>query len=436
MIIPIYMTIPRYRKKRVLPFRWLALLSTALLLSDSIPAAGATMNAFAETRAYEKQFQDVAEDAWYTPYVIKTYRLELLNGLSEYWFAPTHNISIAQTIALSARIHAQYHGKEILPAEGEWYTKYVQYAVDNQIIDNSYLSANYLDNRLCSRLDFAWILTFALPAKELTAINTIADDAIPDLPSEKEGALAVYALYGAGILTGSDKYGSFHPTETITRAEAAAIVSRMVDVSLRETFSIEPVPTLKNIQSTLPDSTISAMETRVYQENIFGAIITSNREKGAILTRENWNDFEKLIQSGIAGYMDFEPLLSVGKYIGKDPLTNVSKYSVAREEFEQWVNFSYGVTPSGASIKNNSFISYGNQGFTGEKISIQAVYPCGENTYYVRFDRRGQVAPFSLNGFGYAVLHWTDGHYQVYELGWDTEEMEPSHYIRYLSETT
>lgn len=436
MSILIYTAVPQYKKRRVSPFRWFALLSAVFLLFYSIPAAGATMNAFTETRAYQKQFQDVPEDAWYAPYVVKTYQLELLNGLSEHWFAPTHNISIAQTITLSARIHAQYHGNEISPAEGEWYTKYVQYAVNNHIIDNSYLSANYLDNRLCSRLDFAWILAFALPAKELTVVNKIDDNAIPDLSSDQEGALAVYALYGAGILTGSDKYGSFYPEETITRAEAATIVSRMVDTSLRETFSIETVPTLKDIQHTLPDSMISAMETRIYQENIFGAIITSNREKGAILTRENWNDFEKLIQSGLAGYMDFEPLLSVGKYIGKDPLTNVSKYTITKEEFQQWVNFSYGVTSSGVSIKNNSFISYGNQCFVGEKISVQAVYPCGENTYYVRFDRRGQTEPFPLNGFGYAVLHWTDGHYQVYELGWDTEEMESSHYIRYLSETS
>lgn len=43
----------------------------------------------------------------------------------------------------------------------------------------------------------------------------------------------VYALYEAGILNGVDDAGNFAPTKTLTRAEAAAMVARVLDPSLR-----------------------------------------------------------------------------------------------------------------------------------------------------------------------------------------------------------
>ncbi len=48
----------------------------------------------------------------------------------------------------------------------------------------------------------------------------------------------VLFLYRAGILTGSDWMGNFNPDSTITRAEAAAIISRIADRRLRKTFSL------------------------------------------------------------------------------------------------------------------------------------------------------------------------------------------------------
>ena len=43
---------------------------------------------------------------------------------------------------------------------------------------------------------------------------------------------------GTTILTGNDEKGTFAPLTSITRAEAAAIVSRMVDVNNRKTVSL------------------------------------------------------------------------------------------------------------------------------------------------------------------------------------------------------
>ena len=49
----------------------------------------------------------------------------------------------------------------------------------------------------------------------------------------------IYTLYNAGILTGSDAYGTFHPDDGITRAEVATIMARIIDPSQRKTFYIK-----------------------------------------------------------------------------------------------------------------------------------------------------------------------------------------------------
>lgn len=196
------------------------------------------MDSFTEQRTFSGQFADVAENAWYKPYVEKTYELGLVNGTSTNQFSPDSSITIAQTIALAARIHATYFERKIPTSGGTWYAPSAQYAVENGIIGSSLLTEAGLDALEINRLSFAWILVNALPVNEFQAINTVAEDAIPDLQMSTDGALAVYAMYEAGILTGNDAYGTFTPYSTITRVEVAAVVSRMIDPLLRKTFSI------------------------------------------------------------------------------------------------------------------------------------------------------------------------------------------------------
>ena len=70
------------------------------------------------------------------------------------------------------------------------------------------------------------------------AINIIYGKAVPDVGNIACSS-AVYKLYRAGVLTGSDVKGTFHPTSFITRAEAAAIVDRMAESNDRAIFSLK-----------------------------------------------------------------------------------------------------------------------------------------------------------------------------------------------------
>ena len=118
-----------------------------------------------------------------------------------------------------------------------WYDNYVNYAVTNGIIEKDY--ANYTQaqmNAPVTRGEFVHIFHGAEEAYK--AINTVADNAIPDVKTTDKFALEIYEFYRAGILTGSDAKGTFHSASTIKRSEAAAILLRMFEASARKSITL------------------------------------------------------------------------------------------------------------------------------------------------------------------------------------------------------
>ena len=219
---------------------FLVFVLSAALFSTTISAASGSLSNFRQTLSYmDGQFQDVASDAWYAESVKKAFELELVKGTSSISFSPAGTMTIAQTITLASRLHCIYtSGSADFEQTDIWYQVYVDYALENQII-----RAPYSDYTMpATRSEFAKIMANSLPKNALPEINSIDDDAIPDVPSTLENADYIYLLYRAGILTGSDKYGTFQPGSSITRSEVAAIVTRMADKSLRKQFVLEEKP--------------------------------------------------------------------------------------------------------------------------------------------------------------------------------------------------
>lgn len=182
-------------------------------------------------------FQDVSADAWYAGAVKSAYEMAMMNGVSESEFLVSGNVTIAQSICMAARIHSIYYndGYDFTAADGEaWYMPYVNYARANNMLAGKYdfranSGINYDQEAL--RVQFAEILSAALPDDQLTALKQTT--VIPDVPAGSGEARfeAVYQLYNAGVLNGDGE--GFKPWRTITRAEVAAVVSRMGDATLR-----------------------------------------------------------------------------------------------------------------------------------------------------------------------------------------------------------
>lgn len=187
---------------------------------------------------FSTTFRDVKASNWFYPYVVSAYEYDLLLGSNGY-FKPNSNITIAETIALASRINAIYNEKTVIFDQTEgtnWYDTYVEYATKNNII-NSSMFLNY--NKSITREDFVKVLYNSLPAKEYDALNYIKMNDIPDYKVINKYANEVYAFYNAGILTGTDRWGTFKPDKNITRAEVSTIITRLCKLTDREYFSIK-----------------------------------------------------------------------------------------------------------------------------------------------------------------------------------------------------
>lgn len=208
--------------KRVLSF----FLTLALLLTMLPGAAAVELSNFKQVNSYQAgQFSDVSSGVWFESGVKSAYELDLMTGVSDRAFAPDGKITLAQAVVMAARLHCIYNGlaQDFQQDGGAWYSSYVDFAKSVGILTQDY--ADY--NQPATRAEFASLLARALPASALESINKIPEGGIPDVNDTHPGAKEIYLLYRAGVLSGSTYSMTFRPEDSIQRAEAASIVTRM-----------------------------------------------------------------------------------------------------------------------------------------------------------------------------------------------------------------
>ena len=118
------------------------------------------------------------------------------------------------------------------PAPGKWFRDAFYYAesygLTSRLPETSVFSTGPV-----SRETFARYLTVAAGALE--PINQMTE--LPDTQDK-----TVLSLYNAGILTGTDQYGTFGGSLGLSRAEGAAMLARVLQPELRLTFTPAPLP--------------------------------------------------------------------------------------------------------------------------------------------------------------------------------------------------
>ena len=197
----------------------------------TIPSMGAmSLSCFDRLRVYQDGFSDIPASSWYYAGVRDVYEYGIMEGKNADVFDPMGSLTIAETIKIAASLHKCYYtGTMDFEPGSPWYSPYVDYALSNNILAGPY--RNY--DAAIIRSDFAAILSNALPDEAITPMNKVDDGAIPDVFESYSYGQAVYKLYRAGVLTGSDGKGTFYPGRSLTRAEAATAIMRIVDANTR-----------------------------------------------------------------------------------------------------------------------------------------------------------------------------------------------------------
>lgn len=142
---------------------------------------------------------------------------------------PSESIASVQAV-ICAAIYAD------IPSPDHWYRDVVYTAHQLGLKDGavtpgftSLLSRTLYNGSGCSRMEFS--LALAEAAGELEKRFTV--ESLPDLA--REGNEDIYTLYEAGVLTGMDEFGRFGADSSLTRAQAAVIVARVLDETQRVT---------------------------------------------------------------------------------------------------------------------------------------------------------------------------------------------------------
>ena len=181
-------------------------------------------------------FTDVTPKNWFYSDVVAAVQRGLVDGVTPTTYNPQGNLRVSQCVKLAACMHQLYYTGSVTlgnSESGKWYRSYVDYALQNGILDGEF--ADY--EAFIERVDFVRIFFRAMPESSFTAINSVAADAIPDVKSGDDAAYEIYAFYRAGVLSGYNDY-SFGPNKNITRAEVATIMNRMADPAARQSFTL------------------------------------------------------------------------------------------------------------------------------------------------------------------------------------------------------
>ena len=259
------------------------LIAAALALTLCVPAALAAPDVPA--------FSDVPADAWYAPYVALCAEQGLLNGTGGGKFDPLDEMTGEEAIVMAARLRWQTQGGTGALPKGPATVEELKTALgadaDKTLLapTHHYFSAGgpSLDDKVWLADQWSWdgiaylarqgkdagaipplmslqaydtadrwsfynALAFATQGMDLPILNDVKS--LPD--SEDAGVLR---LYQAGILAGTDGYGTFLGAKGLTRAEAAAALARIADPALRLTFTLEPAPAKGYSLTHLTDGT-------------------------------------------------------------------------------------------------------------------------------------------------------------------------------------
>ncbi len=252
--------------------RFSALLLTLALFLCSLPAAAAEGDDWLVPKIREAPSFTDMDGIWCEDAVDTVCEAGLMRGRADGSFNPSGELTGAHIVTICARLYGLLTGGDGVlpePAEGQsWYDP--AYASLSQALDRmgaagstpTALHAQTLDlledipaADPVQRQAFVSLLVETLQTADVTlpSINQIT--VVPDFRSP-----GVLSLYNAGILTGSDQYGSFGGGELLNRGQAAAILARLVDPAQRVTFTPAPFDLCADVLGLEADSQAISIE--------------------------------------------------------------------------------------------------------------------------------------------------------------------------------
>ncbi|MDR2530426.1 MAG: S-layer homology domain-containing protein [Oscillospiraceae bacterium] len=174
----------------------------------------------------DRIFLDVPETHWASAYVAAAYERGIVNGVGGYKFDPDGAVTRAAFVTMLGRLaNAPVDGLSRFSdvAADAWYAPYVAWAAENGIVNGTAPDSFSPDAEITREQITALLYRYAgspatESASEFTDAESISDYAVD----------AVEWAQASGLIAGYED-GSFAPKQGASRAEVAAIITRLIE---------------------------------------------------------------------------------------------------------------------------------------------------------------------------------------------------------------
>lgn len=184
--------------------------------------------------AAEINFTDVKIDDWFYKNLQELTEKNIASGYPDGTFQPNNTLKFEEfikmlVVAVEEELEEQKEGQE-------WYQIYIDEAIEGKYITEQQKS---LIGQNISRRAMAEILYNVLTEKEeITAYTDAELQYLSDrLTDVNKTDIKTLTINGIGVISGYPD-GTFQPAGTLTRAEAVAVVSRVINPELRNPVNI------------------------------------------------------------------------------------------------------------------------------------------------------------------------------------------------------
>lgn len=264
------------------------ILTIALAAALCVPATAAqnSTDNFARGKTYAGEFSDVVPGSTFYDNATALYEYGLSVGKLDGTFGLRDSVTVGQIVIFAGRIRSLYAtgdaeaGAAGFRREGQAaYEPYLAYLQSTGVLT---AELDGLYRAPATRAQVAHVLAATLPPDTLPLVNDslvttayASRQYITDVTEYTPYYDDILTLYKAGLAVGSDVSGTFGPDNTITRGAAAAMLTRMVDPSLRLT------PEWTVAATAVSTSNYSAADTS------WGDLITGNTAYTAAPTTQS-----------------------------------------------------------------------------------------------------------------------------------------------------
>lgn len=219
-------------------------------------------------------FGDVQEGQWFYSVIMQATQKGLFAGTGEVdgvpMFSPEGRMTRAQFITVVGRILEL----NTTSTGDVWYEMAYNSAIDAGLINKGEIDYNSLEGEI-TRQEMAMIAVRAMENRNETFGTLYANNvqkAIPDMA--KVGSYYkdyVIRAYSEGVLTG-DETGAFNPQKTLSRAEGASVLLRLVDASQRVKKDFSQSSSVGQGQDLSAPITIYEGQPRTAENNRFSKV--------------------------------------------------------------------------------------------------------------------------------------------------------------------